>query len=269
MIYLLDQQIGFPDPREGDEDGLFAIGGDLSPARLQLAYSYGIFPWYAFRAEDTNPTLINPADGKPYIQWWCPMQRFVIFPDEIHISHSMRQELHKLHTGRLRVTIGRAFDQVIDQCGKLREEGLGAWLGDDMKAAYRELHRLGMATSVEVWQRDDSATTASAADATEPTDATQQSAPVPNHDALEPNYRLVGGLYGVTLGNGFFGESMFSLIPSASKVALICLARLLKAHGGGLIDCQFETPHLKTMGGRYISYDEYLSIIQGKNQASR
>lgn len=232
MVYLLNDEIGFPDPREGEPDGLFAVGGDLSPERLHLAYSYGIFPWYAFRAEDTCQELIDPETNRPYIQWWCPMQRFVIFPNEIHISHSMHQELNKLKKGELLVTIGRAFEQVIDQCGKLREEGQGAWLGPEMKAAYIDLHHRGMATSVEIWQRE--------------------------------GLKLVGGLYGVTLGNGFFGESMFSLIPSASKLALIFLARKLEQQGGGLIDCQFETPHLKTMGGRYISYDEYLKIIRGQ-----
>jgi len=251
MIYLIDDRIGFPDPRDGEPDGLFAVGGDLSSERLQLAYSYGIFPWYAFRAEDTCEELINPETGRPYIQWWCPMKRFVIFPSEIHISHSMRQELNKLSSGRLCVTIGRAFDQVIDQCGKLREEGKGAWLGPEMKAAYCEMHRIGFATSVEVWQREDEEeTNSNSNDQGERSDKAN-------------SYKLVGGLYGVTLGNGFFGESMFSLIPSASKVALIYLARMLEANGGGLIDCQFETPHLKKMGGRHIDYDEYLRIIRG------
>lgn len=243
MIYLLGPEIGFPDPRQGDEDGLFAVGGDLSPERLQLAYSYGIFPWYAFRAEDTCEELIDPETGRPYIQWWCPMQRFVIFPSEVHISHSMRQEIKKLDSGQIRVTFNQAFEAVIDQCGTLREEGRGAWLGDDMKHAYIELYQRGMASSVEVWERDT----------------------LPEGDIVG-EYRLVGGLYGVTLGNGFFGESMFSLRPSASKIALVTLARVLSAHGIGLIDCQFETPHLKTMGGRYIDYDEYLKIIRGSSE---
>ena len=229
MVYLLDDTIGFPDPRQGEDDGLFAVGGDLSTERLLLAYSYGIFPWYAFRAEDTCPELIDPATGKPYIQWWCPMQRFVIIPSEIHISHSMRQTLRKLQTGELRVTINQAFTQVIDQCGKLREEVEGAWLGPDIKKAFTALHEQGFAASVEVWENDT---------------------------------ELIGGLYGVTLGKGFFGESMFSLRPSASKVALIVLAHLLVENGGSLIDCQFETPHLKSMGGRYITYDEYLSMLK-------
>jgi leucyl/phenylalanyl-tRNA--protein transferase len=228
MIYLLDSTIGFPDPKDGEPDGLFAVGGDLSTQRLLLAYNWGIFPWYAFRAEDNCEDLINPDTGKPYIQWWCPMKRFVIFPNEIHISHSMRQQLNKVQQGELRVTFDTDFRQVIDQCGKLREDGIGAWLGQEMKEAYTRLHDEGYATSVEVWKDD----------------------------------TLVGGLYGVTLGKGFFGESMFSLIPNASKIALITLARVLQQFDVALIDCQFETPHLKSMGGRYIDYDEYLKLIR-------
>ncbi len=227
MIFLIDSTIGFPNPRLGEPDGLFAVGGDLDPERLLLAYSWGIFPWYAFRAEDTCDELIDPETGKPYIQWWCPMKRFVIFPNEIHISHSMHQELNKLKKGELKVTFDTAFKQVIGQCGALRERGQGAWLGKDMKEAYTRLFYEGFASSVEVWKNDE----------------------------------LVGGLYGVTIGNGFFGESMFSLIPSASKIALISLAKMMQQTGGTLIDCQFETPHLKSMGGRYIEYDEYLKLI--------
>lgn len=229
MVYLLDETIGFPDPRDGEEDGLFAVGGDLSVDRLLLAYSHGIFPWYAFRAEDTDPSLIDPATGQPYIQWWCPMERFVIFPKEIHISHSMKQTLKLLQRGEMSVTVNRAFVSVINQCGALREDHIGAWLGNDIKQAYIELHHRGYATSVEVWDKEDN---------------------------------LIGGLYGVTIGKAFIGESMFSLQPSASKVALIMLAKLEEQVGGTMIDCQFETPHLKSMGGRYISYDEYLSLLK-------
>ena len=234
MIYLLNDEIGFPDPRDGDEDGLFALGGDLSVERLLLAYSYGIFPWYAFRAEDTHESFIDPKTGKPYIQWWCPMQRFVIFPKEIHISHSMQQQLNKVINGEINVTINHAFDRVMDccggiSCGKDRLALEGAWLGDDIKRAYSELHKMGYASSIEVWDKD---------------------------------HNLIGGLYGVTVGNGFYGESMFSLKPNASKLALICLAKILEEKDVALIDCQFETSHLKSMGGRYISYDEYLKLIQ-------
>lgn len=212
MIYRLTKRLAFPDPREGEPDGLFAVGGDLSVDRLLLAYSNGIFPWYSFRDSD--------------ILWFCPMRRFVIFPDEIHVSHSMRTLMNK---GLYRVSINRDFPSVIRNCGDLRKEQEGAWLGDDMTKAYTALHEQGFAASVEVWDQDD---------------------------------KLVGGLYGVTLGRCFFGESMFSLVPSASKMALIFLADTMAENGGVMIDCQLEMPHLKSMGGRYISYDEYMELVR-------
>lgn len=211
MIFRLAKQLGFPDPRLGEEDGLLAIGGDLSIDRLLLAYSNGIFPWYSFRDSD--------------ILWFCPMRRFVIFPNEIHVSHSMRNLMNK---GVYDVTFNNDFPAVIEQCGKLRYDQEGAWLGEDMTKAYIALHDQGFAKSVEVWDEED---------------------------------RLVGGLYGVTLGKCFFGESMFSLVPSASKLALIALAELMKDHGGVMIDCQLETPHLKSMGGRSIPYEEYMKYV--------
>lgn len=216
MIFRIDETTPFPtfpDPRYGDEDGLFAIGGDLSIDRLLLAYCHGIFPWYSFR-------------DQPEILWYCPMQRFVIFPDEIHVSHSMRTLMNK---GKYSMSINKDFESVIRSCSKLRIEEEGAWLGEEMIAAYSELHSQGFAASVEVWD-----------------DATDQ---------------LVGGLYGVTIGKVFVGESMFSLVPSASKLALIFLARFMKQNGGKLIDCQLETSHLRSMGGKFISYDEYMKII--------
>lgn len=226
MVCLLDEEIGFPDPRNGEEDGLFAVGGDLSMERLQLAYSYGIFPWYAFRPEDNDPFLLDSETGKPLIQWWCPMKRFVIFPSEIHVSHSMRQVLSG-DGQAFHVTFNQAFERVIEACGEIRDEMQGAWLGPDIKAAYTELFNHGYAASVEVWDAEG---------------------------------ELIGGLYGVTMGKGFFGESMFSRRPNGSKIALIALARVLEPLNM-IIDCQFETPHLKSMGGRYITYDEYLRLI--------
>ncbi len=213
-VWRLDKDLWFPDPHQGDEDGLIAVGGDLSIDRLLLAYSYGIFPWYSFR-------------DAPEIMWFCPLQRFVIFPDEVHVSHSMRSLINKK---TYRVTFNKAFNQVIEGCSKAdnRFNEEGAWLGDDMMRAYKELHEQGFAASVEVWQGE----------------------------------TLVGGLYGVAIGRAFFGESMFSLTPSASKLALIYLANRLRDRGGTIIDCQFETPHLKTMGGRYISYEEYLKLLE-------
>lgn len=213
-VYQLDNDLWFPDPHYGEEDGLVAVGGDLSVDRLLLAYSNGFFPWYSFQ-HNKEP------------MWFCPLQRFVIFPSEIHISHSMQQLLNK---HELVPTINKDFDGVIRGCATAQDRNKeeGAWLGPAIIEAYTELHRQGFAVSVEVWKDD----------------------------------KLVGGLYGVNLGRSFFGESMFSLVPNASKVALIHLAHMLEILGGVLIDCQFETPHLRTMGGRYISYEEYISLIK-------
>ena len=215
MIFQLDENLWFPDPHEGEPDGLIAIGGDLSIDRLLLAYYYGIFPWYSFRHA-----------AEPY--WYCPLQRFVIFPDEIHVSHSMRTLINK---DRYVCTFNQDFDGVIRNCSQLRYQEEGAWLGEDIIRAYTEMYHQGFALSVEVWEPD------------------------------EDGDRLVGGLYGVTIGKSFFGESMFSLVPSASKLALIFLARFMADNGGTLIDCQLETPHLRSMGARFIPYDEYLKII--------
>lgn len=213
MIYqIFEDVLEFPDPRLGEDDGLFAIGGDLSVDRLLLAYSIGAFPWFSFRDYEEP-------------MWYCPMQRFVIFPEEIHISHSMRNMMNK---GKYAVTMNRDFRGVIEGCSEKRIEEEGAWLGEKMIEAYTRLHEIGFASSVEVWKGD----------------------------------KLVGGLYGVTIGNAFFGESMFSREPGSSKLALIHLARTMQERGGKLIDCQFETPHLKTMGGRFIPYDEYLKIVR-------
>lgn len=216
MVFQIDDRdgvIGFPDPRLGDEDGLFAVGGNLSVDRLLLAYSNGIFPWYSFR-------------DQPEILWYCPMNRFVIFPDEIHVSHSMRTLMNK---GKYCMGINEDFEGVIRECSQLRIDEDGAWLGEDMIKAYTALHDQGFAASVEVWE--------------------------------EETGKLVGGLYGVTIGRVFIGESMFSLVPSASKLALIFLADFMRQHGGRMIDCQLETSHLKSMGGRYIPYEEYMRIM--------
>ena len=195
---------------------MIAVGGDLSVDRLLLAYYNGFFPWFSYQNQN------EPV-------WYCPLQRFVIFPSEIHVSHSMQQLINQ---ERYKVTINQDFEGVINGCAtaqnRNREEG--AWLGPAMIEAYTEMHRQRLAASVEVWDGD----------------------------------RLVGGLYGVNIGASFFGESMFSLVPNASKLALISLARVLEQGGGHLIDCQLETPHLRSMGGRYISYEEYCALIRKK-----
>lgn len=218
MLFQLSDELVFPDPHLGEEDGLLAVGGDLSEERLLLAYSYGIFPWFSFR-------------DWPYPAWHCPLQRFVIFPNEIHISHSMRTLMNK---GTYNLTFNRDFDSVIEGCSQVdgRYYQNGAWLGEEMITAYRHLNRQGHAASVEVWNLEG---------------------------------ELAGGLYGVVMGSCFIGESMFSREPSASKLALIYLAKTMQRYGGdGLIDCQLETPHLKSMGGRYIPYDDYLAILNPK-----
>jgi leucyl/phenylalanyl-tRNA--protein transferase len=215
-VWRLNKDIlAFPDPHYGEEDGLIAVGGDLSVDRLLLAYSNGIFPWYGFKE-------------RREIMWFCPMDRFVIFPEKIHVSHSMRTLInHRTY----HVTYNRDFNDVIRGCSQAdgRYNERGAWLGEDMISAYERLHERGYAASVDVWDKE-------------------------NH--------LVGGLYGVTIGRSFFGESMFSLVPSASKLALIYLAHMMQDRGGNLIDCQFETQHLKSMGGEHIPYDRYIEFIR-------
>lgn len=210
MIFDLSRTTEFPDPRFGHPSGLYAVGGDLSPERLIKAYPRGIFPWYAFRDDQ--------------IQWWAPHRRFVIFADEIHISHSMRNLMNKK---TLTCSINEDFEGVINGCGmvdgRMMEEN--AWLGPELTETWIELNKRGYAKSVEVWDEDE---------------------------------YLVGGLYGFVSGGCFIGDSMFSLVPSASKLALIHLARHMKAQGGIFIDCQLRTEHLESMGARYIPYDEYL-----------
>lgn len=217
-VYQLDDDLWFPDPHQGEENGLVAVGGDLSVNRLLLAYSHGFFPWFSYHFQE-----------EPY--WYCPLDRFVIFPQEIHISHSMKQLTRQ---NKYEVTINCDFEGVIRGCATVnkRNQEDGAWLGPHMIRAYSELHYLGYAASVEVWDIKS-----------------------------KPKNKLVGGLYGVGLHNAFFGESMFSLVPNASKLALIHLAKTLERIGGLFIDCQFETPHLSSMGGRHISYEEYMEIL--------
>ena len=219
-VYQLDDELWFPNPYWGEDDGLVAVGGDLSVERLLLAYSNGIFPWFAFE-EGEIP------------HWYCPLDRYVIFPDGIHISHSMKQLMRQ---NRYEITMNQDFEGVIQGCSTVddRINDEGAWLGPQMIEAYTELHRQGYASSVEVWER-----------------------------LSEGERRLVGGLYGVSIRNAFFGESMFSLVSNASKLALIYLADFLKKNGGHFIDCQFETSLFKSMGGRHISYAKYMRFLKG------
>lgn len=211
MIFDLRRCNDFPDPRYGNADGFYAVGGTVSPESLAKAYPLGIFPYFEFRQE-------------PVI-WWAPQERFVIHSGKIHISHSMRNMINKR---RYRCTINGAFADVVAGCACIdgRIDESNAWLGPDLMETWISLNGSGHAKSVEVWDGDE----------------------------------LVGGLYGFTCGRAFIGDSMFSIAPGASKLALIHLAGHIESQDGGIIDCQLETPHLKSMGGEYITYEEYLSF---------
>lgn len=210
-VYLLEKdRISFPHPRLAEKSGLLAVGGDLSVQRLLLAYTHGIFPWY------------NPGEE---ILWWCPQERFVIFPSEIHVSRSMDKYLR---THSVRLVINRDFADTMHRCRTMRENKEGTWITDEMEEAYLALHREGYAVSVEAYE----------------------------------NEELAGGFYGVMLGRCFFGESMFSEKKNGSKAALILFSNLMVRLNVLFIDCQFHTDHLERMGGRYISWEEYDSLLE-------
>jgi leucyl/phenylalanyl-tRNA--protein transferase len=200
-VYLLTENLVFPPVDRAEPDGILAVGGDLSSARLLLAYRSGIFPWY--------------SEGEPML-WWSPDPRFVLFPDRLRISHSMRQAIN---SGRFRATFDQDFRSVIAHCRKSPRKGQdGTWITAEMLAAYCRLHAEGYAHSVEVWSGTE----------------------------------LVGGLYGVSLGRCFFGESMFTRQSNASKYALVAPVEALTARGLTMIDCQVHTPHLQSLGAEEI-----------------
>jgi leucyl/phenylalanyl-tRNA--protein transferase len=192
-----------------DPPGLLAAGGDLAPARLIAAYRRGIFPWY--------------SQGQPVL-WWCPDPRAVLFPAEFRRSRSLAQaERNRGFEARFDAD----FAAVIDACAAPRASGPGTWITSEMRAAYCELHRAGVAHSAETWQGG----------------------------------RLVGGLYGVQLGRVFFGESMFSLERDASKCALSALVRRALATGIEVIDCQLASRHLASLGSRAIPRSEFVALL--------
>ena len=187
----------WPDVTETAEDGILAVGGDLSPNRLLEAYRRGIFPWY--------------SEGLP-ILWHCPDPRFVLVPSKLHVPKSLEKQLKRQV---YEVKFDTAFEQVIDACARTRRPGQrGTWITREMRAAYVKLHALGIAHSAEAWK----------------------------------DGALQGGLYGVSLGGVFYGESMFARAPDSSKVAFVTLVRFLVGHGIELIDCQQETEHLARFG---------------------
>ncbi len=189
------------------------MGGAVDVDSILHAYDSGFFPWYSFRQSEAP-------------RWFFPLKRFVLFPDEVHVSHSMRNLINR---GELRVTFNKYFRGVVDGCRKLRYDDERAWLSRHMMDVCCEINGMGRALSVEVWNRDD---------------------------------ELVGGLYGMLSGMVFCGESMFSLVPSASKLAMIRLAQMMSVAEGSLIDCQMRSPHLESMGARYIEASEFISMLR-------
>ena len=211
-VYRLTEELLFPDPRWATPEGLLAIGGDLSPERLLLAYRNGIFPWYG----EEQPIL-----------WWSPDPRCVLFPQDIYVSRRLARLIRQR---RFHLTCNLAFAGVVTACADLRiQNGEAPWLISAMQDAYRELHALGFAHSVEAWYGDE----------------------------------LVGGLYGVALGKFFFGESMFHCRSNASKVILAQLARYLDREGFLLLDCQVPNPHLQSMGARDVPREDFLELLAG------
>ncbi len=194
-----------------EPNGLLAVGGDLSPQRLIEAYRHGIFPWY----EHPQP-----------IMWWTPNPRAVLFPSNIVISRSLKKRLRK---AEYTVTCDQDFATVMNYCARIPRHGQdGTWIGADMLLAYRRLHEMGVAHSLEVWHEE----------------------------------TLVGGLYGLAIGSVFYGESMFSLRSDASKVALVYLAQQLQEWGFAVIDCQVTNPHLLSMGAEEINRPQFDRILQ-------
>jgi leucyl/phenylalanyl-tRNA--protein transferase len=208
-LIQLSQQLSFPEHSSADENGLLAIGGDLSRDRLVLAYRSGIFPWF--------------SENEP-IQWWSPDPRFVLFPENIRVSKSMKQVLRN---NRFSYTVNKSFEDVIRACAQLRLWE-GTWITNEMISAYCDLHRSGYAVSVEAWE----------------------------------NELLVGGLYGIRMGRLFFGESMFSTVNNASKYAFINYTKQLQEEGCILIDCQVYTEHLESLGSEFISRNQFLNILK-------
>jgi leucyl/phenylalanyl-tRNA--protein transferase len=214
MIFQLDgtpADTPFPDPilAEREPDGLLAIGGDLSCTRLLHAYRQGIFPWY--------------GEGQPLL-WWSPDPRTLLYPEEVHVSRSLKRRLRK---GGLLLRLDSAFAQVTAACAAPRRGQDGTWLLPEMRAAYAALHRAGHAHSIELWRGG----------------------------------RLVGGLYGVAVGRAFFGESMFSLVPDASKIVMVYLAELLARHAFAFLDCQVFNPHLARMGAIEVPRARFLEEL--------
>ncbi|MDQ0592193.1 leucyl/phenylalanyl-tRNA--protein transferase [Chryseobacterium ginsenosidimutans] len=215
MVRLDENEISFPDPALYDShEGVIAFGGDLSIERIWFAYQLGIFPWY------------NPGEE---ILWWCPDPRFVLFPNELKVSKSMRKILNR---EVFTFSENQNFKEVIKNCQQTSRNGqTGTWLSDELMNSFIKLHEHGFAKSIEVWQDEE----------------------------------LVGGFYGLQIGNVFCGESMFAKVSNASKAGFI---NFIESHKDSLelIDCQSHTEHLESLGAKMISKKEFLKILYKNNE---
>lgn len=208
-LFALDKELIFPPVHLAEPDGLLAMGGDLSPERLLLAYRQGIFPWYE---GDT-------------VLWWSPHPRFVLFPQELKISKTIRSLISK---NAFEFTINKAFPRVIHQCRNIKRPGQqGTWITPAVEKAYCKLHELGHAHSAEVWSGG----------------------------------KLAGGLYGIRIGKVFFGESMFSIESNASRYSFVKYVEQLKHEGVELIDCQVYTAYLESLGARMIDREDFIDHL--------
>jgi len=207
-MHLLSQKNEFPDVNLASHEGLLAYGGDLSTERLILAYSKGIFPWF----EKSEPIL-----------WWSPDPRFVLFPEELNVSKSLKKIINK---NEFQITINKCFEKVISECAVIDRKGQkGTWITEEMIEAYCSLNSLGLAKSIEVWQ----------------------------------GKNLVGGFYGIDLKNGVFcGESMFSKVSNASKVGFVSF---IEKSDYKLIDCQVYTKHLESFGAKHIPRNMFIELL--------
>ena len=209
-VTRLCSQLAFPPPEDAEPDGRLAVGGDLEPPRLLLAYSLGIFPWY--------------EEGLP-ILWHCPDPRTVLLPGELHVSRSLHKTLRR---APYRLSLDASFESVVRACAAAERPGQrGTWITPDMIDAYVRLHELGFAHSAEAWDGGE----------------------------------LVGGVYGVSLGSGFFGESMFAWAPDASKLAFVALVRQTERWGFDLVDCQVHTEHLSRFGATEWPRERFLAQL--------
>jgi leucyl/phenylalanyl-tRNA--protein transferase len=208
-IFMLEDALVFPDPRLAEPDGLLAVGGDLRPERLLVAYAQGIFPW-------------SSAD-EPLL-WWSPAPRTVLFPRELVVGRSLAKAIRR---APYRISTDQAFEAVIRGCAAPRADQPGTWITEDLIAGFCALHRRGFAHSVEAWEGE----------------------------------ALVGGLYGLAIGDVFCGESMFARRPDASKIAFVRLTQQLARWGFSMIDCQMATDHLLRFGARSIPREELMARL--------